>query len=264
MVSSDRKIYLFGDSYTQGHNVDDGFSWYVEWYKLLGNKFPPNWYELLSKKLNCAYVNFGQGGNSNYEIFERFCKNAHLINKNDIVFFQWAYMHRFRWARKIISKDGVEKNEWYKYSAITAHSDWDYNENLISKKTLEEISYNRTNDLYHKELLNFENLIEQYSISKGFEVYFWYIDEDCVYNSPREIVDNKKYICKDRIIENLDYYVKMRHKSALLNMIITMGGKLIVDETNGVIRDGTHLGARGHELQFELFYEHLSKYSKLL
>jgi len=38
-----------------------------------------------------------------------------------------------------------------------------------------------------------------------------------------------------------------------------MGGKTIAAETDHIIMDG-HLGKSGHQVQADLFYEHLQKY----
>lgn len=259
MDSSKNKLFLFGDSFTEGHTSDNNFSWYKEWYAYLGNKFPKNWYELLSDKLDYEYINFGTAGNSNPEIFETFCKNSHLINENDIVLLQWSYMHRFRWAIKKILDNNTEVNSWLKYSASIPYTDYDKN-HFLSKTTYEEIMINRTNILYEKELLNYENLIEEYAKSKKFNVFFWGVDENIIYRLQPQKLINKKYLCIFDIESKIEYLNGLGHRSALLNYILELGGKLIVDETNGKIGDGTHLGEKGHEIQSEIFYNHIIKY----
>lgn len=240
------RLFLFGDSFTQGHDTENQFIWYKKWYSYLGNKFPPNWFEILSYKLDYELHNLGKAGDSNYEIFESFCKNSHNIEKGDIVIIQWTYNTRFRWATD---------SGWFKCSSVILDNDSNFNN--ITKKATEEILVNRTHKLYCNEVLNYENLIEQYSLSKGFNLYFWCVDEDNIYSQSIELLSNKKYLCHNLITPIIDKLKEMGHRSVLLNLILYMGGKLISEETNGVIEDGTHLGEYGHKLQGELFYNHI-------
>ena len=53
----------------------------------------------------------------------------------------------------------------------------------------------RTAIIYSDEIYNYENLIEQYSLSKGFDVYFWSTDNDIIINlSETKLKQKKEYL----------------------------------------------------------------------
>ena len=67
----------------------------------------------------------------------------------------------------------------------------------ILRTTKEEIIKNRMSRLYSEEIYNYENLLEQYSISKEFDLYFWSTDNDIILNLPEHKFKQKKYIFQD-------------------------------------------------------------------
>jgi len=52
------------------------------------------WPFLLSKKLNCEYINFAQEGSDNFFIYHSFLENYKKINQNDIVIIGWSHPSR--------------------------------------------------------------------------------------------------------------------------------------------------------------------------
>lgn len=243
-----RNLFTYGDSFTDGHRKDSPFTWFVKWYEL-NNYLPPNWNEILAEELNYNLVNYGILGNSNQQIFDDFCETCNQIEKNDVVIIEWTYNTRFRWA---------SDNGWVKYSTITL--DNVYDPTLLSTDTLKEILVNRDHKLYCEELLNYENLIEQYAKAKGFDVYFWALDSVNIYNQSIEKLQQRKYICNDLIIPHLNELSVNSMFSPMVNYITKkMGGKFIVEETNGIIGDGSHFGESGHKALAEIFYNYIKE-----
>lgn len=144
------KLWTFGDSFSQPF-----LEWSDEYLKWKG--YTPKVYgEIVSQRLGMEYNNIAKIGNSNYDIFESICKNIHLINKEDVVVIGWSNVLRFRLAN-------THKDIWQGFQPDTWDSLNDSN-NLfsnLSKNTIDEILYNRSNsDLYKKELLNWITLLE--------------------------------------------------------------------------------------------------------
>lgn len=256
-----RKLILYGDSFTEGHLLTHNFVRTIDWVKYLGGKLPPNWFEILSEKLNIPYVNHGYGGCSNDYIFERFCKTCHLINKNDIVILQWTYNDRFRWVDKITLPSGEIVDSWRGFSASF---DRETIKKYMDVTTWENILINRTSILYRDLYMDYQRFIEHFAELKKFDLYIWAADESNVYTIGKDKLNQKKYICHNLLIPKLDELRSMGHRSALLNLIIQMGGQLIVDETDGNVLDGTHLGEKGHKIQAEIFYQYISSFENKL
>lgn len=263
MNTEKKTLYVYGDSFTDGHRKDSAFTWFVKWYEYGGNYLPPNWFELLSDKLDCNYKNYGYIGNSNSQIFESFCKSCHEIKKGDIVIIEWTYNTRFRWA---IDGGNPNQGHWLTVSILTKNNNYDPTH--ITNTTMDEIIVNRSHRLYVDELVNYENLIEQYALSKGFQIYFWALDTQNIYNQPIEKLKQKKYICHDLLIENYErlneMYLNKEFSILIKYARFVKGAKWINEETNDVIGDGSHFGATGHKILAEMFYDYIQKINKLI
>ncbi len=255
------KLVLYGDSFTAGHHLSHSFLRTRDWIEYLGGKLPLNWYEILSEKLGIGYINHAQGGSSNDYIFETFCKTCHLINQGDIVIFQWTYNDRFRWAKQITTPSGNILNIWKNLSVSFTK---ETASQVVNVSTWEDILINRTSQLYVDLYSNYQKFIEHFAEVKKFDLYIWAADTDNIYNQPLKFLKQKKYICHDLIVPKLDMLKKMPNRSPLLNLIIYMGGKLIIDETDGKVLDGTHLGEVGHRIQAEIFYNYITNFKQPL
>ena len=128
----------------------------------------------------------------------------------------------------------------------------------ILRTTKEEIIKNRMSRLYSEEIYNYENLVEQYSISKEFDLYFWSTDNDIILNLPEHKFKQKKYILNDLFV--MGKYKTYHHAGEFMSMFIEMGGQTIFTETNTIVNDNTHFGELGHKVQAELFYEYIMSY----
>lgn len=254
------KIHAFGDSYTEGQPMNCTFPPFVEWKKIRGGSLPKCWVDLLADKMKMQVHNYARGGNSNYHIFEDICKNSHNFEKGDIIIINWTYKSRFRWPSfekesngkpKYYDKYGNPSDYWRRMATNEYEEDYEY----ITKETKNEILTNRMSKLYSDEIYQYEHLLEQYAKSKGFELYFWSTDNDIIYSLPKEEFAMRKYILNDKL--ELGTYNNVHMGGDMMSYIIKMGGKTIIDETNGAVLDMVHLGESGHIVQSELFYDYI-------
>jgi hypothetical protein len=73
---------------------------------------------------------------------------------------------------------------------------------------------------------------------------------ELIYNQPKDILNQKKYLLNDYIKDHFDN---------TFSIVLKNGGKWIFEETNNTIKD-THMGDLGHQVQSDLFYKHIMKY----
>ena len=231
-------LFTFGCSFTEDFREvpnNTGQSVYVRDY--LKGEIPDAWPTVLSKLLGFNVENYGKGGSSNYEIFDRICSHCDEFKKDDIVIIGWTGVNRFRWAN-------FDEDKWN--HIIPNHNSKIHNEVYITNNTLNEILVNREHDLYVDEIYKFQKMIDQLSKSGGFTVYYWAMDNRLINNLSSDLLKDKKYICGEAIGQDVSI-------PKLINMY---GGKTIVDETNNLIID-YHYGKTGHQVQGELFYKHI-------
>lgn len=251
------KLHLFGDSFTGGHKLDTTFPPYIKWKEFRGGELPPCWGELLSEKLGMKMVNYGVGGMSNVEIFQNFCRNSGKIDKDDIVIINWTYPHRFRWVTWSNEQKG------YEWTRLSLHR---LDGSKISEQTREDIALNKSLPLSIDEIYEYEKLIGEYSKSKGFKLFFWSADVDIINNLSSRRLNNRKYILHKEIDElpliiKGDSYinvVRSELRRTIFDVFYNHGGQTIYEETNGEVSDN-HLGEKGHYIQFELFYNYITK-----
>ena len=181
-------LFVFGDSYTQGHYKIE-YENYEKYKKLRGGILFDLWSEILSKKLDLILYNFGHSGCGNDEIFSRVCNNIGLIQKNDILIINWTYITRFRWA----------DNTWFK----TIHGGPDPS---IKESTRKEILLNKLNPIWRNLIYEYEKIIDRLAETIGFDVYYWSADNNLIYNLSEK--NQRKYIG----IEILPEYYKIIEK----------------------------------------------------
>lgn len=221
-------LHTFGCSYTEDfENVfsDGPQRKYVNDY--LDGVMPPTWSKVLANLLGYKTVNTAKGGTGNETIFENVCKLSPNFKKGDMVIIQWTENHRFRWPN--------HEGYW-----VNQLPNWGIDIPTLSEMTRDEIFYIRDHPLYRKELYNYHILLEQFALSRGFDIYFWSMGENIVTELPRD----KKYLLSDKLDSNYSKYFGK------------MNAQTITQETNGVIFDG-HYSKIGHEVIGNLFYEHI-------
>jgi hypothetical protein len=246
-------LHLFGDSYTQGHNLDLTYHPYQAWKNFRKGTLPPTWGELLAEKLKLTLSVRAIAGMSNHEIFMSFCEHAKDFTKGDIVIINWTYMPRFRWASFERDKEGdiiidtrsKPTPKWKRLGGGINADDLFH----INKSTLRDILLNRTEDIYLEEIYHYENLIEQLGKAMGFQFFFWSAENSLIFNLPKEKQRQRKYILHDEFeITGSDHH--------FFEMIKRFGGFNINDDTNGAVLDN-HLGESGHKVQSEMFYDYI-------
>jgi hypothetical protein len=219
-------LFTFGCSYTADFETGNLIP-YLKYKEYRGGTYPKSWPTLLSEKIGMEIKNYGIGGVGNQSIFEQFCIHSDEIKENDIVIIGWSYVHRYRWA----------SDNWIHVGAgpIT-------NINLgQDNETHEKIILNRTNKLYVDEVFNYIKLIDTFSKSKKFKVFYWFADEIITKNL------NENTLNKNSII---------LWKNDLFRTIYNEGGKNIKQETNGKI-DDLHFGELGHKIMSNIIYGHI-------
>lgn len=250
-----KTLFLFGDSFTEGHKLDTTFPPYKEWRKYRGGELPDCWGDLLSEKLNMKLENYAIGGMSNSEVFQTICKHSDKFKKDDIVIINWSYPNRFRW---VSWSDEVNGYKWVRLGGSP------HDGSVISEETRTDIALQKTLPLSIDEIYEHEKIIYEFSKSKNFKVFFWSADVDIINDLPPEKLIDRKYILH-REINNLPLRIltdnKIQiHRSDLKRTIFDVfyeyGAVTIGEETNMEVRD-SHLGEKGHVVQAELFYKYI-------
>ena len=205
---------------------------YIEDY--LNGEVPESWSKILGRLLNKDVVNYGHGGKSNYDIFERVCEQSHQFSKDDIVIVGWTHFMRFRWPTQ---------NGW---SPMFTHYIENMGSNYIDKETHEKIIISRDNRCVVEEIYNFQKLLINLSLKVGFKLYFW--------SACYKIINGENYRFKNNPIYLINDLLK--YTDNFFGVLKEHGSKTITEETNGLIKD-PHLGKIGHEVQAKLFYEYI-------
>ena len=134
-------LWIFGDSFSANHIKTDIN--YVNYKKYTPNSLE-DW---LKKKLDIDVKNLASCGFNNNSIFQSICENCEYINENDILIIGWSSTHRFRMA----SNDDKWQNITNNQHNIDVPN--------LSRKTIEQIFYNRTFFVYEQEVISWTNLI---------------------------------------------------------------------------------------------------------
>lgn len=219
-------LFTFGCSYTADFETGNLIP-YLKYKEYRGGTYPKSWPTLLSEKIGMNIKNYGIGGIGNQSIFEQFCIHCDEINENDIVIIEWTFIHRYRLANDII---------WKNFS-LGPLSKTNYNE--IHDKIIED----RTNILYVDEIFNFIKLINEFSKSKKFKIFYWFAEEEMKKRLSKNMVDIEKYIFWEK---------------SLLGTTFDLGGITIKEETKNVVEDD-HFGELGHKIMSNIIYEHIQQ-----
>lgn len=236
------KLWIFGDSFSSSFNLKNSHENVIEYLKIIQKTEFRHWPELLSEKLEYELINYAKGGNSNYQIFQDFCDNCHLMNENDIVIIGWGLIQKFR----------ISQNN--KFINIDPNSTKDYEG--VSNETVQSILKNRKNyhitknnlkrDRWAWEVYLWENAIDIHSKNKKYNVFFWSTEEPrLIYCESDECKSKKNYLCSNS-------------KEPLLTYLKQKGCLSMSDETENQVSD-SHFGILGHELQAEIFYKEITK-----
>jgi hypothetical protein len=254
------KLWTFGCSFTAEYDPIDGIhppyeNNYDRYRTFKGGEFPKTWPNILAEKIGFNIMNCAMGGASNYHIFNQFINVCELIKKEDILIFGWTQVGRFN------AVDTIQNL----MAQILPNGD-NYNIGL-SKNTIEEILVNRTHPLWKIEVMNWIKFINVFVDKIGVEAYHWTSDDKLFDASNVEIFNDDKFIVvRDPVALQSKIYKDKHNMMWYLTHQDHYGGTQkgkIMDETNYEIMDG-HMGELGHIVQFNMFYDHISRVSKIL
>lgn len=240
-MRKNKTLHTYGCSFTAQY--ENALSESIIKYKgYKGGTFPKTWVEILSEKLNCNFINHGEGASGNEQIFISFCKNSDKIKKGDIVIIGWTFFHRYRWV-------DFKKNKWSKLGIGNTG-----NPDLMLDSTHQEILYNRTHNLYKETVLDYQKFIDVFSEKVGFDLYYW-TNDDLYTKMNKFDFHSKKYLLHDQCDLVNSYGIISRISTA--EAIKNLGIKTIKEETKGVVDDG-HWGEIGNIKIAELFHKHIT------
>jgi hypothetical protein len=223
-------LWIFGDNSSAifGETKERRYYYYNQYRK---GKFPKTWSELLSEKLNLHLKNYAIGGQSNYDIFEWFCKLSTSIKKDDVVIIGWSAIENFRLVNRENGEFITIRPKALKHVNEIGFLDG------INLTTIDEIHNNRINETWNIELFNWENLINLLSKTIGFKIYYWTFD----------IKTHKPYYIGGKV-SNLYEHLK------------TIGAETITVETNNQLTDN-QFGEIGQRIQYEYFLKHINDHN---
>ena len=251
-------LHLFGDSFTEGHNVDLSYPNYKIWKEWRGGNLPKTWAELLSDKMGMEMNMKAIGGMSNPEIFQSICKESHKFKKDDIAIINWAFMDRFRWATNYLNLEGeqgydINGKPIYCWKRLSSHKE---DGKIISESTRNEIALNRTHPLHLEEIYDFENIIDTLCKNIDCDVYYWTSDNSLIIPQEKEKLFQKKYILHDLL--DVAFHANTDRPTCIFESLKKYGFKYIYEETNNEVGD-SHPGEKGHETIYKLFYDYITK-----
>lgn len=227
------KLWTFGCSFTESlksmyeQDLKNGNpSSFIDYYKYMGNSFPPMWSELLAEKLNLELENKGVGGSSNYTILSSFIQNIKNFKENDLIIIQWTISLRFRICDYNTNKFrdllpmNIDEPNMRKYFPYMQ---------------------NRERGIWFTELIEYSHFIIEYCKSKNIKLMFWSVD-DVLYSKLSN--DIKDYFIHSPNGNNIE----IGHDSYLSRK--TNQWK-IKQETNHTI-DDEHYGKYGNHYMYEI------------
>lgn len=235
-----KNLWTFGCSFTEGFVNDrsDSFEKYKEY---CGGSFPESWPSILGKKLNLQVKNLGEGASGNQQIFQQICNNCKYFSQNDIIIIGWTFLERYRVA--------IDNHTWLKLGPGKINHKESF---LLSEDCHQSIIVNRTLKPYKDEIYSYENIIDRLCEALSINVYYWTMINELIYDQPKKVFKNKKYLLSDSINGGWDNVFKV---------VKDHGGMTITEETNGMIED-SHMGKSGHKVQADLFYDHIINYNR--
>ncbi len=222
-----KRLWIFGDNNSAifGKTKERRFKYYKEYR---GGIFPKSWSELLSKELGMELKNMAVSGQSNYDIFDMFCRCVEQIQKDEIVIIGWGYVQRFRLVDETTNGFVTIRPNQFK----PEHIDNPALLNGINIDVVNSILNNRKNTEWVNEVYNWETNINLLAKLIGFKILYWTFDST---------LNRTHYISTNDFRTDL----------------IKRGAKDITWETNGKLRDD-NFGEKGQLVQFEYFLNHIN------
>lgn len=227
------KLWTFGCSFTESlksmYEQDLKLcqpSSFIDYYKYMGNSFPPMWNELLAEKLNLELENKGVGGSSNYTILSIFIQNIKNFKENDLIIIQWTSSLRFRIC-------DYETNKFIDLLPM----------NIDEPNIRKYFPYmqNREGGIWFTELIEYSQFIIEYCKSKNIKLMFWSMDDKLDSELSNDIKDYFIHSPNGNNIE-IGHPIYISSKTNEWK---------IKQETNGKI-DDEHYGKYGNHYLYEI------------
>jgi hypothetical protein len=235
-----KTLWTFGDSYTADYSKDgEVFKSFIPYQNFKNGTLPEVWPTLLGRKLQTNVNNMASGGSSNTNIFLKFIDVCEQLSQGDIVIIGWSNNKRFIGANFVTNQ-----------LINILPCDTDFTECNLSKNTIEELFYNRTHPIWLREIYGWIKIINGYCDLKNVKIYHWSSDVDLSRHFNE--TNDEKHIKVPGGYSDLMHYISDHYFN------LTGLGCRIIDETNGLIKDG-HFGEYGHIAQSEYLYKHLSR-----
>lgn len=216
-----RKLWIFGDSYSEPFSKLNGMEWksqYINW-----KGYMPKYYgDFLTDEFKFFPINNAIGGADNYTIFEKIVTFLDKINPNDVIVIGWSHTLRFRIVNKTDSFNTIRPfslDEMLQLNKVTPYMD-------LSDNTIKEIIINRDSNLYINEVNNFIKILN--------------------------------YCFRDNIIIHWSPF-RQDLNGMLTTVPSILNLEMISDETNDVIKD-THFSENSHKLLASQFSDIILNY----
>lgn len=229
-------LWTFGCSFTANykmyHFTDGVESGDLKYFNFRGGNLPPVWPTVLANNLGYKLNNLGILGDSNHQIFKKFCETCSYIKSGDLVIIEWTFMERFMIAASTLEGDAL----------LTASP---HNETLpIGKEASTNMFINRAKSIWTSEIYAFESIIDELAKSKGFDSFYWSADHRIINGESEEFRNKRKYLFNECNTGMMDYLKE------------NYGAQTISDETKHLLKD-IHYGEKGHAVIAEKFYNDL-------
>lgn len=207
-------VWIFGDSFSTEFTHPNSINWAEPYIKHLG--YTPNCFgQIISKKLNCNYVNMALGGSDNYTIMETISSVSNYITNDDIIILGWSNISRFR----VIDDYG----KWVTIiHTLLPTTDYRSTINRFDTDLFESLAVNRETKAGYDEIINWTKLLKRMF---GNKLIVWDWDRSYFRSNPNQYI-------------NLPYE--------------EIYSESVEKDTNGLIKDA-HFNRIGHEMLADWF-----------
>jgi len=218
-------VWIFGDSFSTEFTHPNSINWADPYIKHLGY-IPDCFGQIISKKLNCNYVNMALGGSDNYTIMETISSVSNSISNDDIIILGWSNISRFR----ILNDYG----KWVTIiHTLLPTTDYGSTINRFDTDLFESLSVNRETKAGYDEIINWTKLLKRIF---GNKLIVWDWDRSYFKNNPNQYI-------------NLPYE--------------EIYSESVEKDTNGLIKDA-HFSRIGHAMLADWFISKIEGKRKII
>lgn len=216
-----RKLWIFGDSYSEPFSKFNGMEWKPQYASWKG--YMPKYYgDFLTEEFKLFHINNAIGGADNYTIFEKIISFLDKINSKDIIIIGWSHTLRFRIVNNVGGFNTIRPSildDVFELNGKAPYMD-------LSDNTIKEIVINRNSNLYINEVNNFIKILN-FSFKKNTIIHWSPFRQDL--NGMLTTIPS------------------------ILNL------EMISDETDGIVKD-SHFSENAHKKLAERFSDVIINY----